>query len=64
MHLEIGIFDVQWQFQAFALDGAGKRRGDVEVESIAEFVTPRGATGFNARRLIASVVPSEAGFSQ
>ena len=40
MHLQVGILDVEGQAEAFALDGIGEGRRDIEVESVAEFVAP------------------------
>ena len=50
--------------QTFALDGAGERGGDIEVERVAEFVRPGGAAGFDPGRQVPGVVTAEAGFSQ
>src|SRR5579864_2076593 len=64
MHLQIGIFDVERQGEAFALNGAGERCGDVEVERVAELVGARSATRFNAGGEVAGIVASEAGLAE
>ncbi len=64
MHLQVGIFDVKRQRQAFALDGAGERGRDVEIERIAEFIESRSAAGFDAGGQIARIVTAEAGLAQ
>ena len=64
MHLQIGVFNVQRQLQAFALDGAGERGGDVEVEGIAELVGPGCAAGLDPGGKVAGVMTSKTGFSQ
>src|SRR2546430_7814282 len=38
MHLQIAVLQVQWQPEAFALNRARKRRGDVEVQAVAKLV--------------------------
>ena len=50
--------------QAFALDGAGERGGDVEVERVSELVGARGAAGLDAGGEVAGVVASKAGFAE
>ena len=62
--LQVGIFDVERQREAFALDGAGERGGDVEVERVAELVGAGSAAGFDAGGEVAGVVASEAGFAK
>ena len=51
-------------FRPFALDGAGERGRDVEVQGVAEFVSPRSAAGLDAGGQVARVMASEAGFAQ
>ena len=64
VNLQVGVFDVERQIEAFALDGAGESRGDVEVEGVAELVGFGGAAGFDAGGQVAGVVASEAGFAE
>src|ERR1043166_6708851 len=59
MILQVGVFNIQRQIQPLALNCTRWRRRDVEVERVAEFVVLRGATGFDSRGQIASVVPPE-----
>src|SRR5271157_4937764 len=64
MHLEVAVLDVERQVQALALDGAGKRGGDVEIERVAEFVRLGGAAGLDSCSQVAGVVTTEARFAQ
>src|ERR1700691_3265175 len=64
MHLQVGIFDVERQREPFALDGAGERGRDVEVESVTELVRARSAAGFNSRGEVARIMASEAGLAE
>ena len=50
--------------EAFALDGAGKRGRNVEVECVAELVGLGRPAGFDAGGEVAGVVASEAGFAE
>src|ERR1700722_8810984 len=59
MDLQVGILDVQRYGQPFALDGVRKRRGNVEVQCVAELIGLRRSTGFDTGREIARVVASE-----
>ena len=52
------------RLQAFALNGAGKCGGNIEVERVAEFVRPGCAAGLDAGGQVARVMASEAGFAQ
>ena len=63
MHLQVGIFDIQRELHTLALNGAGERGSDVEIERVAEFVLSRCAAGLNAGRHVAGVVTSKARFS-
>src|SRR4029077_10891766 len=63
MHLQVGVFNVQRQREAFALNGAGERGSDVEVERVPELVGLGGDTGFDAGGQVAGVVASEAGLA-
>ena len=64
MHLQIAVLDVQRQVQAFALNRVRQRRGDVEVQRVAEFVGLRRAAGLDAGGLVARVVAAEVRFAQ
>src|ERR1700677_415470 len=64
MDLQIGVFDVERQREAFALDGAGERSGDVEIERVAELIGFRSPAGLDASGEVAGVVASEAGFAE
>ena len=64
MHLQVAVLDIQRQVQAFALDRVRQRRGDVEVQRVAEFVGLGGAAGLDAGGLVAGVVAAEARLAQ
>ncbi len=64
MHLKIAVLDVERQVEAFALNRIGQRRGDVEVQRVAEFVGLRCAAGLDAGGLVARVVAAEVRFTQ
>ena len=64
MDLEVAVLDVERQLQAFALNGVGERRSDVEVERVAELVGLGGAAGFDAGGIVARVVTAEAGLAE
>src|SRR5271157_2429256 len=64
MHLKVAVFDVEREVQALALDGAGERGGDVEIERVAEFVRLGCAAGLDSRSQVAGVVTAEARFAQ
>ena len=58
--LQVAVFDVQRQFEPFALDCIRKRGRDVEVERVAELVGLRRSAGFYARGHVARVVTAKA----
>src|SRR5208283_4691440 len=64
MNLQVGVLDVERQGKPFALNGAGKRGRDIEVERVAEFVSLGSPAGFNSSGQIARVVASKAGFAE
>ena len=64
MHLQVDVLDVQRQPQSLALNRARKRRRDVEIQRVAEFVLPRRAAGLDAGGHVARVVPPEARLAQ
>src|SRR4029077_15227296 len=64
MNLQIRILDVERKVEALALDGIGERGGDVQVQRVAELVSPRSAAGFDSGGEIAGVMTPEAGLAQ
>src|SRR5208283_2353361 len=64
MHLQIAVLNIERQVQALALDGAGERGSDVEIERVAEFVGLGCAAGLDSRGQVAGVMAAEAGLAQ
>ena len=64
MYVQIRILDVQRQLHTFTLNGAGERRGDVEIQRVAKSVHSLSAAGLDSSGQIASVVTAETGFPQ
>ena len=60
MHLEIAIFNVQWDLKPFPLNRVRQGSRDVEIQCVAKFVALGCTTGFDAGRGIARVVATEA----
>src|SRR5215471_1132619 len=61
MHLQIGVLDIEWQFQAIALNGRRKSSGDVEVEHIAKLILLGRSAALNSCGQVACIVPAKAG---
>jgi hypothetical protein len=59
MHLQVAVFKVQRKPEPFALNRAGKRRGDVEIQRVAKFILLRSAARFDAGRHVARVMASK-----
>jgi len=61
VHHEVGVVEVQGDFQPFALDGVLERGGDIEVEGVAELVRLRRGLGLDARIKVWRVVGARRG---
>ena len=59
MHLQVGILNIQRQFETLALNGARKRCRDVQVQRIAKFIAPRRSAGFDAGGHVAGVMAAK-----
>src|ERR1700744_2722778 len=64
MHLQVAVFHVERQRDAFARDGGAERRHSIEVERVTKFIRPRSAAGFNAGSPGARVGMSIAWFAE
>ena len=64
MHVQIGIFQWNRNFEAFALDGRKQSLADVQVDRVAELVRLGSPAGFDASRQIARIVGAEARFPE
>src|ERR1700752_233940 len=64
MHLQVGVLDVERQVEPLALDCVRKRRGDVEIQRVAELIGFGRPAGFDAGREVAGVMAPETGFAQ
>src|ERR1700677_2717228 len=62
--LQVGVFDVERQSEALALDCPRERSGNVKIERVTELVGAGRAAGFDAGGKVAGVVASEAGLAE
>jgi hypothetical protein len=64
VHLQIVVLQIQRQLQPLARNRRAKRCRRVQIQRVAEFVSPRSAARLNPRRPVPRVVPSKARFAQ
>src|ERR1035441_9668714 len=64
VHLQVGILNVEWDCESFALDRTRERRCDVEIERVPKLVGLRRSTGLDARRQITRVMPPKTRFAE
>src|SRR5579884_1182899 len=64
MHMQIGIFEINRNLDAFAAKCRKQRLGDIEVQSVAELVQLTRTRRFNSGGEIPRIVPAEARFPE
>ena len=64
VHVQVFVFEIQRQLDAFALHGAEQSLADVQIHGVAEFVLFGRAGGLDAGGQIARIVRSEARVAQ
>ena len=64
MHMQVAVFEVERQRNAFARDRRVQRRRRVQVDRVAELILLRGAAGLDSGSEMPSVMPTKARLPQ